>query len=143
MAKQTRLTAEQGNKFYREYLVAKRKRFDADEPLDFATWKNYLEEYLGKETEKSTTNWSNTEIRNANRIVARSGETLSRKQNKVFLANIMKDENVGARIEFLNYYHLNPEAGEDTIKRFLHEHEGAARSFLASFSADWNHYFNS
>jgi hypothetical protein len=60
--------------------VAKTKRFDADEPLDFITWKNYLEEYLNGETSQSgNANWSNTEIRQANRVVARSGETLSRK----------------------------------------------------------------
>lgn len=144
MAKQTRLTAEQSNKFYKEYLVAKTKRFDADEPLDFITWKNYLEEFLAGETAKSNAaNWSNTEIRQANRVVVRSGETLSRKQNKAFLSSIMKDENAEARTEFLKYYGMSPDASEDTIKRFIHEHEGAARRFLVGFAADWNQYFNS
>ena len=144
MAKQVRLTTEQGSKFYKEYLAAKTKRFDADEPLDYGTWKNYIEEFLSGETAKSgTANWSNTEIRQANRVVARSGETLSRKQNKVFLSNIMKEENREARDEFLKYYGMDSTTNESTIKRFLHEHEGAARRFLVGYAADWNQYFNS
>ena len=144
MAKQVRLTAEQGQKFYQEYLVAKSKRFDADEPLDYSTWKNYLEEVLAGETAKSgTNNWSNTEIRQANRVVARSGETLSRKQNKAFLAHIMREENAAARAEFLKYYGMDPNTSEQTIKRFIHEHEGAARRFLVGYAAEWNQYFNS
>lgn len=144
MAKQVRLTVEQGQKFYQEYLVAKNKRFDADEPLDYSTWKNYLEEFLAGETAKSgTNNWSNTEIRQANRVVARSGETLSRKQNKAFLANIMRDENAAARAEFLKYYGMDPNTSEQAIKRFIHEHEGAARRFLVGYAGEWNQYFNS
>lgn len=144
MAKQTKLTAEQSKKFYQEYLVAKNKRFDADEPLDFVTWKNYLEEFLSGETARSGgANWSNTEIRQANRVVVRSGETLSRKQNKAFLSNIMKEENAEVRTEFLKYYGLDLSLGDDAIKRFIHEHEGAARRFLVGFAADWNQYFNS
>lgn len=144
MAKQVRLTAEQGQKFYQEYLVAKYKRFDADEPLDYSTWKNYLEEFLAGETAKSgANNWSNTEIRQANRVVARSGETLSRKQNKAFLANIMREENAAAREEFLKYYGMDPNTSEQAIKRFIHEHEGAARRFLVGYAAEWNQYFNS
>lgn len=144
MAKQVRLTTEQGNKFYKEYLVAKTKRFDADEPLDYGTWKNYIEEFLAGETAKSgAANWSNTEIRQANRVVARSGDTLSRRQNKAFLSNIMKDENREVREEFLKYYGMDPSTNESAVKRFLHEHEGAARRFLVGFSVDWNQYFNS
>lgn len=144
MAKQVKLTAEQSQKFYKEYLTAKNKRFDADEPLDYITWKNYVEEFLSGETANSgTNNWSNTEIRQANRVVARSGETLSRKQNKAFLSNIMKDENQEVREEFLKYYGMDPNANESAVKRFIHEHEGAARRFLVGYSADWNQYFNS
>lgn len=144
MAKQIRLTTEQGSKFYKEYLIAKNKRFDADEPLDYGTWKNYIEEFLTGETAKSgSINWSNTVIRHANRVVARSGETLSRKQNKAFLTNIMKEGNIDARNEFLKYYGMDPSTSESAIKRFIHEHEGAARRFLVGYSADWNQYFNS
>ena len=144
MAKQVKLTAEQGQKFYREYVVAKAKRFDADEPLDYTTWKNYIEEFLAGETAGHNLNWSNTEIRSANRVVVRSGETLSRKQNKAFLNNIMKEENAEARADFLTYYGMDPSTtGETAIKRFLHEHEGAARRFMVGYAADWNQYFNS
>lgn len=144
MAKQMKLTPEQGQKFYKEYVIAKSKRFDADEPLDYITWKNSIEEFLAGETAGHNFNWSNTEIRSANRIVARSGETLSRKQNKAFLTNIMKDENREARDNFLAYYGMDPAStGESAIKRFLHEHEGAARRFLVGYAADWNQYFNS
>lgn len=144
MAKQKRLTSEQGNKFYQEYLKAKTKRFDADEPLDYGTWKNYMEEYLGGETAGSNAaTWSNTEIRQANRIVARSGETLSRKQNKAFLENIMREDRAEDKANFLAYFGLDPNASEATIKRFTHEHEGAARKWLVGYAADWNQYFNS
>lgn len=143
MARQIRLTPEQGDKFYKEYVVAKTKRFDADEPLDYTTWKNYIEEYLTMETSKHNLSWSNTEIRQANRVVARSGETLSRKQNKAFLNNIMKEENAQARADFLRYYNLDSNTNETAIKRFLHDHEGSARRFLIGYSTDWNQYFNS
>lgn len=124
--------------------MAKTKRFDADEPLDYITWKNSIEEFLAGETAGHNLNWSNTEIRSANRVVARSGETLSRKQNKAFFANIMKEENRETRDEFLAYYGMDPSTtGEAAIKRFIHEHEGAARRFLVGYAADWNQYFNS
>ena len=144
MAKQVKLTAEQGQKFYKEYLTAKNKRFDADEPLDYVSWKGYVERTLAEEVAPNAQgNWSNTEIRQANRITARSGDTLSRKQNKAFLSNIMKDENQEAREEFLKYYGLDPDTNENAVKRFIHEHEGAARRFLVGYSGDWNQYFNS
>ena len=144
MAKQTRLTAEQGKKFYDEYLKAKLKRFDADEPLDYTTWKNYVEETLIRESKDvGGANWSNTEIRHVNRIVARSGDTLSRKQNKAFLNNIMEETNRETKQAFLQHYGLDVNMSEAGIKRFLHEHEGAARSFLMGHADDWNQYFNS
>lgn len=144
MAKQMKLTAEQGQKFYREYLVAKTKRFDADEPLDYVGWKNYVERTLEEEVAPNNTGkWSNTEIRLANRITARSGDTLSRRQNKAFLANIMKEDNREVRDKFLEYYGMDASTNESAIKRFLHEHEGAARRFLVGYAADWNQYFNS
>lgn len=144
MARQVKLTAEQGQKFYKEYLIAKNKRFDADEPLDYVSWKSYIERTLEEEVAPDNKgNWSNTEIRQANRITARSGDTLSRKQNKAFLSNIMKDENQEMREEFLKYYGMDPSTNENAVKRFIHEHEGAARRFLVGYAADWNQYFNS
>ena len=144
MAKQVKLTAEQGQKFYNEYLIAKIKRFDADEPLDYIAWKNYVERTLEEEVAPNNQGkWSNTEIRQANRITARSGDTLSRRQNKAFLANIMKDDNREVREKFLEYYGMDSSTNESAIKRFLHEHEGAARRFLVGYAADWNQYFNS
>lgn len=88
MAKQTRLTPEQVDKFYTEYYIQKNKKFAGD-VMDKKIWKSNLELYLNNESISHYT-WTNTEIRNANRLLMRSG-SWSDKQEKAFSRNFIKD----------------------------------------------------
>ena len=143
MEKQKRLTAEQAQKFYAEYVKAKAKRMDVGGPAPFSVWKNQMELYLSEED--TGANWSNTEIRHANRQLARSatapGERImSDKQSRLFARYLDKEDNAAMRQKFAAEYGL----GEKEASRYVREHPGVVFAFLTQYgSEEWNEYFNS
>lgn len=134
MAKQTRLTPEQVDKFYAEYKIQKEKKFAGD-VLDKKTWKSELELYLSQES-KSTINWTNTEIRNANRLFLRSNSWTG-KQIAALQRNFANDEAAAAA--------LVAETGirPQDIPHLIKNESGVVYAFLKNYSANWNEYFNS
>lgn len=138
---QTRLTQEQVEVFYNEYLKQKTKKFAGD-TMGKAEWKTYMEEALNDPNAwdiriSPGANWSNTEIRTVNRVLLRTG-SWSRKQTAA-LAN--------------NYYEVVqdiPEIVEDLgvktpaeWKRLVRNEEGVVYNYLLTHSANWFEYFNS
>lgn len=134
MAKQTRLTPEQVDTFYKEYKIQKEKKFAGD-VLEKKIWKSQIELYLNEENINSV-NWSNTDIRKANRLFLRQG-SWSDKQIEALQRNFVKDteavaafaSETGARIQ--------------DIPRMIRNESGVVYSFLRGYSANWNEYFNS
>ena len=134
MAKQTRLTLEQVDKFYNEYVTQKDKKFAGD-ILDKKIWKSELELYLNQES-ANIAGWTNTEIRKANRLLLRQG-SWSNKQEKILLKNFSKDAEAvsGLAAE----YNIR----ETDVPNFIKNNQGHVYAFLKSYSSNWNEYFNS
>lgn len=143
--KQTRLTKEQIDKFYQEYVTRKSKKFAGD-LLDKKIWKNELELLMNTEVETGV-NWSNTEIRKANELLIREGGW-SRKQTEAFVNNVVKaegDSELGTiKKEIMRHFNVR----EQDLERFVRENQGKIYSYLTSMTEDgliasWNEYFNS
>lgn len=134
MAKQTRLTPEQVDKFYSEYTIQKDKKFAGD-ILDKKVWKSQLELYLNEENIGSV-NWTNTDIRKANRLLMRQG-SWSVKQEKALLKNFVKDP--VAMADLAAEYGIRIQDVPNLIKN----NQGYVYAFLRNYAADWNEYFNS
>lgn len=132
MAKQTRLTPEQLDKFYGEYVRMKQKKFAGD-IMDKKVWKSQVELIMIEELNTGM-NWSNTEIRRANRLLMRSGEWTD-KQVNAFLRNVDEELKAAIIIEF----NLRPQ----DFNNFVMANHGAIFQFLQNWSNDWNEYFNS
>lgn len=141
MSKQVKLTVEQAQKFYQEYVSQKTKRMDVGGPAEFVVWKNQIEMYLSEAA--TGNNWSNTEIRNANRRLVRSAtspgeQVMSDKQAKLFSRYITGNEEV--RKQFAAAYGID----ESQAPRYVREHPGLVYAFLTDYGvANWNQYFNS
>lgn len=134
MAKQTRLTQEQVDKFYAEYKIQKEKKFAGD-ILDKKIWKNEMELYLNQENINSV-NWTNTDIRKANRMFLRSGSWTD-KQIAALQRNFVNDPDAVAA--FIAETGTRPQ----DINRTIRDESGVVYAFLKGYSADWNEYFNS
>lgn len=134
MAKQTRLTPEQVDTFYKEYKIQKEKKF-AGEVLDKKIWKSQIELYLNEENLDSA-NWSNTDIRKANRLFLRQG-SWSDKQIAALQKNFVKDT------EAMNAFALETGVRVQDIPRMIRNESGVVFAFLKGYSSDWNEYFNS
>ncbi len=134
MAKQTRLTPEQVDKFYSEYKIQKDKKFAGD-ILDKKIWKSELELYLNEENIDSV-NWTNTDIRKANRLLMRQG-SWSVKQEKALLKNFTQDP--VAMADLAAEYGIRIQDVPNLIKN----NQGYVYAFLRNYSSDWNEYFNS
>jgi len=134
MAKQTRLTPEQVDKFYKEYTIQKDKKFAGD-ILDKKIWKSELELYLNQES-MNVAGWTNTEIRKANRLLMRQG-SWSNKQERALLNNFMKDPEAVASLAA--EYNVRIQDVPNLIKN----NQGYVYAFLRNYSDNWNEYFNS
>lgn len=134
MAKQTRLTPEQVDKFYSEYKIQKEKKF-AGEILDKKVWKSEIELYLNEENIQSV-NWTNTDIRKANRLFLRSGSWTD-KQIAALQRNFAQDPDAVAA--FVAETGIRPQ----DINRTIRNESGIVYAFLKDYGADWNEYFNS
>ena len=134
MAKQTRLTLEQVDKFYNEYVTQKDKKFAGD-ILDKKIWKSELELYLNQES-ANIAGWTNTEIRKANRLLLRQG-SWSNKQEKALIKNFSNDAEAVSG--------LAAEYGirETDVPNFIKNNQGYVYAFLRNYSENWNEYFNS
>ena len=134
MAKQTRLTPEQVDKFYKEYTTQKDKKFAGD-ILDKKIWKSELELYLNQES-VNMAGWTNTEIRKANRLLLRQG-SWSNKQEKALIKNFSNDAEAvsGLAAE----YNIR----EVDVPNFIKNNQGYVYAFLRNYSENWNEYFNS
>ena len=134
MAIQTRLTPVQVDIFYNEYKIQKEKKFAGD-VLSKKVWKSEMELYLNSENIQAV-NWSNTDIRKANRRFLRSN-SWSDKQIEALQRNFIKDEK--AVEAFAASTGIRPQ----DIARAIKTESGVVYSFLKDYSADWNEYFNS
>lgn len=134
MAKQTRLTPEQVDKFYAEYKIQKEKKFAGD-ILDKKVWKSEMELYLNEENINSV-NWTNTDIRKANRLFLRQN-SWSDKQIAALQRNFVNDTEAVAA--FSAETGIRPQ----DVSRAIKNESGTVFAFLKSYSADWNEYFNS
>ena len=134
MARQTRLTPEQVDKFYNEYTTQKDKKFAGD-ILDKKIWKSELELYLTQES-TNIAGWTNTEIRKANRLLLRQG-SWSDKQEKALLRNFMNDPQ--AVIDLAAEYDIRVQ----DVPNLIRNNQGYVYAFLRNYSKDWNEYFNS
>lgn len=134
MAKQTRLTQEQVDKFYAEYKIQKEKKFAGD-LLDKKIWKSEMELYLNQENINSV-NWTNTDIRKANRMFLRSGSWTD-KQIAALQRNFTNDADAVAA--FVAETGVRPQ----DIPKVIRNESGIVYSFLINYSANWNEYFNS
>ena len=126
--RQVKLTKEQAQKFYQEYTTQKLKRMDAGGPADYVVWKNQIEAYLQEAADGA--NWSNTEIRNANRRLARSAtmpgeQIMSDKQAKLFSRYMATHSDT--RQDFAAEYGIS----ETEAPRFAREHPGTVFAFLS------------
>ena len=81
-------------------------------------------------------NWTNTEIRKANRLLLRQG-SWSNKQEKALLNNFIKDAD--AVRELAAEYNIR----EQDVPNLIKNNQGYVYAFLRNYSADWNEYFNS
>ena len=149
MSKQVKLTPEQAQKFYKEYVTQKNKRMDVGGPAEFVSWKNQIEMYLSEAA--TGANWSNTEIRNANRRLTRSATApgehiMSDKQARLFARYL--DEKDGAG----NYIHAEDRArfaqeysiAESVASNFVKSHPGVVFAYLTEYGTEtWQQYFNS
>ena len=134
MAKQTRLTPEQVDKFYAEYQIQKTKKF-AGEVLDKKIWKSEIELYLNQES-NSPLNWTNTDIRKANRLFLRAGSWTD-KQIAALQQNFAQDPDAVAA--FSQETGIRPQ----DINRAIKNESGLVYAFLKDYSSQWNEYFNS
>lgn len=143
MSKQVKLSPEQARKFYDEYVIQKRKRMDAGGPAEFVSWKNQIEMYLSESSKGA--NWSNTEIRNANRKLARSATApgehiMSDKQARLFANYLKDDEHIEMRRHFAQEYGIS----ENLASKFVREHPGVVFGYLTNYGGEeWKQYFNS
>jgi dsDNA-specific endonuclease/ATPase MutS2 len=133
---QTRLTKEQTDRFFKEYERIKSKNYFGS-IMDKSVWKNQIEEILNEDA--TGRNWSNTEIRRATHQLARQ-DSWSRKQEKALIHNIVYGES-----DYLKDTReaLKQEFGDVNLETFIKRNLGAVSRFLASYSWNWNEYFNS
>lgn len=105
--------------------------------MDKLVWKNQIEEILNEDA--TGKNWSNTEIRKATHQLARQ-DSWSRKQEKALIHNIVYGES-----DYLKDTReaLKREFGDVNLETFIKRNLGAVSRFLASYSMNWNEYFNS
>ena len=132
---QRKLTAEQEEKFYQDYVRMKTQGNYAGKVLDKKVWKNQVEELLSEDA--TGYNWSNTEIRKASHQVART-DSWSRKQLQTLERNLAKETNADV-VEA-----IKEEFGENvSISTLIRQKQGVLFGFLAGYSENWNEYFNS
>lgn len=132
MAKQ-RLTNEQVDKYYGEYVKIKSKNY-AGEIMSKQTWKDEVETILQKTV--GDNKWSNTKIREVSTRSAKRG-AWTEKQLKAFKRNFTQD--IDAMEAFAREF-------EDTnvgFDRFLENNQGLVFAFLQGYSDNWAEYFNS
>lgn len=139
---QTRLTKEQIDRFYNDYVRIKTKGNYAGIPMEREVWRNQMEELLVEEA--TGKNWSNTEIRRVSHLLAR-GDAWSRKKVNAFEYYMTKEfdpnDELGAERDKL-LEAIREEFGEDP-RKVLRQKQGALFQFLLAYSGDWNQYFNS
>lgn len=132
---QRKLTKEQVDKFYTDYVRMKTKGNYAGKVLDEKVWKNQVEELLSEDA--TGVNWSNTEIRKASHQIARS-DSWSRKQVQQLEKNLTKEVNADVVAA------IKEEFGENvSISTLARQKQGLLFQFLSAYSGDWNQYFNS
>ena len=132
MAKQ-RLTKEQIDKFYGEYVKVKAKNYAGD-IMSVDTWKNDVETRLYMLF--GDTKWSNTKIREVS-IQAAKRHAWTDKQIEQFHKALEVDEDLAKAFA---------EEFSDTnvgTKRFVENNQGLVYAFLQGYSGNWNQYFNS
>lgn len=132
MAKQ-RLTNEQVDKYYGEYVKVKSKNY-AGEIMSKQEWKDDVETILQKKYGDSK--WSNTKIRDVSIRSAKRGAWTD-KQLEAFKSNFKKDPDAMVAFE-REFSDIN--VGFD---RFLDTNQGLVFAFLQGYSDNWNEYFNS
>lgn len=132
---QRKLTAEQVDRFYADYVRMKTKGNYAGNVFDRDVWQNQVEELLGEDA--TGKNWSNTEIRKASHQVART-DSWSRKQVQQLEKNLTKEVNADV------VRAIKEEFGENaSISTLVRQKQGVLFQFLSAYSGDWNQYFNS
>jgi hypothetical protein len=132
---QRKLTVEQEDKFYADYVRMKTKGNYAGKVLDKKVWKNQVEEMLSEDA--TGKNWSNTEIRKASHQLARN-DSWSRRQVQALERNLAKETNADV-IEA-----LKAEFGDNvSIPNLIRQKQGVMFGFLTGYSDNWNEYFNS
>lgn len=132
---QRKLTVEQEDKFYNDYVRMKTQGNYAGKVLDKKVWKNQVEELLSEDA--TGKNWSNTEIRKASHQVART-DSWSRKQVQQLEKNLAKEANVDVVSA------IKEEFGENvSISTLVRQKQGVLFQFLSAYSDNWNEYFNS
>lgn len=132
---QRKLTVEQEDKFYKDYVRMKTQGNYAGKVLDKKVWKNQVEELLSEDA--TGKNWSNTEIRKASHQVART-DSWSRKQTQMLERNLAKETNADL------VKAIKEEFGENvSISTLVRQKQGVLFQFLVDYSPNWNEYFNS
>lgn len=132
---QRKLTAEQVDRFYKDYVRMKTQGNYAGNVLDKKVWQNQVEELLSEDA--TGNNWSNTEIRKASHQVARK-DSWSRQRVQALERNLAKETNADV-VEA-----IKREFGENvSIPTLIRQKQGALFQFLTAYSGNWNEYFNS
>lgn len=132
---QRKLTVEQEEKFYNDYVRMKTQGNYAGKVLGKKVWKNQVEELLSEDA--TGKNWSNTEIRKASHQVART-DSWSRRQIQALERNLAKETNADV-VEA-----IKQEFGSNiSIPNLIRQKQGVMFGFLTGYSDNWNEYFNS
>lgn len=132
MARQ-KLTDEQANKFYAEYVKIKSKNY-AGEIMSKATWKNDVEQKLYMDL--GNQKWSNNKIREVSVQSAKRG-SWSERQLEAVKRNLQNDkEAMKAFKEEFDYANVG-------FNRFVDNNQGLVYAFLNGYSGTWEEYFDS
>jgi hypothetical protein len=125
---QRKLTVEQEDRFYKDYVRMKTQGNYAGQVLDRKVWKNKVEDLLSDDA--TGNNWSNTEIRKASHQVAR-GDSWSREQVRALERNLAKETNADV-VEA-----IKREFGENTsIHTLINKKQGVLFQFLQGYSGN-------
>lgn len=132
MARQ-KLTNEQIDKFYAEYVKIKSKNY-AGEIMSKATWKNDVEQKLYKDL--GNQKWSNNKIREVSVQAAKRG-AWTEKQLNAFKKNLVKNkEALKAFDEEFDYRNVG-------FNRFIDNNQGLAYAFIRDFGGTYEEFFDS